>query len=153
MAPSTLNRIALLAALFVGAATAVPWAAQAWMRHDATEGNTTTQQDCTHFLPYSSDADHIWNRVHRRLLERRDRHGHLWGCDEVDPLLWQNTIHLLRGNAYKETVRLLDEFTSTHAERLIRESLPRAIFQHDLWAVFDWLAGPLNGHEEERAQL
>src|SRR5207237_4377640 len=134
MAPSTLNRIALLAALVVGPATAVPWVAQAWMRHDATEGNTTTQQDCTHFLPYSSDPDHIWNRVHRGLLERRDRHGHLWGCDEVDRLLWQSTNHPLRGNAYKETMRLLDEFTSTHAERLIRDPLARVLFQRDLCA-------------------
>src|SRR5947208_7488066 len=123
-------------------------------RHDLFQVRAVVpKQDCEHFLPYSSDANHIWNRVHRRLLERRGRDGRLWGCDDVDPLLWQNTNHLLHGYTYKETVGLLDEFTRTHAEQLIRDPLARATFQRDLWAVFDWLAGPLNGHEEQRAQL
>ena len=113
----------------------------------------TPHEDCAHFLPYSEDPHHLWNRVHRRLMERHDRYGNVYGCDDVDPLLWQNTDYLLRGRAYRETVILLDEFTRTHAERLIREPLPRAIFQHDLWAVFEWLAGPLRGHEKQRAEL
>lgn len=113
----------------------------------------TSHVDCAHFLPYSDDPGHIWNRVHRRLLERHDREGNLWGCDEVDPLLWQNTDYLLRGAAYRETVRVLEEFTRTHAERLIRDPLSRAIFQRDLWAVFEWLNSPLIGHEQQRAEL
>ena len=88
------------------------------------------------------------------MLERRDRDGHRWGCDDVDPLLWHHTNYLLRGYTYKETISLLDEFTSTHAEQLVRGPLQRAIFQHDLWAVFDWLADPLmDTHKRERAQL
>lgn len=116
--------------------------------------SATPAEDCAHFLPYSSDPQHIWNRVHRRLLERRDRNGNLWGCDDVDPLLWVHTTHLLHGYPYKETVSLLDEFTRTHAERLIRDPVQRAVFQHDLWAVFDWLSGPfMSDHEEQRAEL
>lgn len=114
---------------------------------------TAAPEDCAHFLPYSPDPQHIWNRVHRQLLERRDSQGKLWGCDEIDPLLWPTTKHLLVGEKYQQTIRVLDEFTDTHAERLVRDPLPRAMLQHDLWAVFDWVAAYPDDHREERAQL
>ena len=109
--------------------------------------------DCTNFLPYSDDPNHIWNRVHRRLLERRGADGKTWGCDEVDPLLWQESQHILAGPAYTETVALLDEFTKTHSEQLIHDPLRRAAFQRDLWAVFDWLARRTDEHGKERTEL
>ena len=120
---------------------------------ESANGNADRPQDCAHFLPYSTDPQHIWNRLHRQLLVRRDRSGKLWGCDEVDPLLWRETNYLLTGDEYTQTVRLLDEFINTHAEQLLRDPLPRAILQHDLWAVFDWLAGTPELHMEQRAQL
>jgi hypothetical protein len=95
----------------------------------------------------------MWNRVHRQLFERRDIKGQTWGCDEVDPLLWQRSKHVLEIPTYKDTIRLLDEFTSTHAERLIRDPLSRALFQRDLWAVFDWLGSITDDHPQERAEL
>jgi len=109
--------------------------------------------DCGRFLPYSSDPNHLWNRVHRRLFERRDAHGVAWGCDEVDPLLWGESHHILANPAYAETIRLLDEFTTTHAEQLIRDPLARGVFQSDLWAVFEWLARSADDHQGERAEL
>lgn len=109
--------------------------------------------DCANFLPYATDPNHIWNRVHRQLSLRRDINGKTWGCDDVDPLLWQTTKHVLESPAYQETVRLLDEFTSTHAETLIRDPLPRALFQRDLWAVFSWLGSTTEDHRQERAEL
>jgi len=113
----------------------------------------TAPTDCSTFLPYSSDPAHLWNRVHRRLLDRRDAAGKTWGCDEVDPLLWRESRHILTGDNYRETVRLLDEFTRTHAERLVRDPLRRAIFQHDLWAVFDWLAQRNDNYAKQRLEL
>lgn len=109
--------------------------------------------DCANFRPYAADPNHIWNRVHRRLLERRDAKGQAGGCDEVDPLLWQQSKHILASPAYAETVRLLDEFINAHAEQLIHNPLQRAIFQRDLWAVFDWLARPTDDHPRERVEL
>jgi hypothetical protein len=150
MAHLSFARIALLAAFLAGAAGLQrlpdPTVASANESPDAPE-------DCAHFLPYSPDPQHIWNRLHRQLLERRDRKGQVWGCDEIDPLLWRETTHILVGDGYSQTLRLLDEFTSTHAERLIRDPLSRAILQHDLWAVFDWLVATPELHIEQRAQL
>jgi len=151
---ASLSRTALLGAgLLIAGTIALYKSDFAFAQSGTPRATATSPVDCAHFLPYSDDPHHIWNRVHRRLMERHDRYGNVYGCDDVDPLLWQNTDLLLRGSAYRETVILLDEFTRTHAERLIREPLARAIFQRDLWAVFEWLAGPLRGHEKQRAEL
>jgi hypothetical protein len=120
------------------------------------EAKSTLQPDsfdCENFLPYAPDPNHIWNRVHRSLVDRKDAQGETWGCDEVDPLLWYESKHILASPAYATTFHLLDEFTSTHAERLIQDPLRRALFQRDLWAVFDWLARRADDHPQERSEL
>jgi hypothetical protein len=99
--------------------------------------------DCARFLPYSPQPNHLWNRIHRRLFDRVTRNGGILGCDETDPLLWNATVHVLSGPAFNETLTLLDLFLSSDGERLVRDPLRRAIFQHDLWAFFDWLVDPL----------
>src|SRR5262249_40037999 len=46
------------------------------------------------------------------------------------------------GEHHKLVVALLDEFLVKDGHKLIKDPLKRAVFQHDLWAVFDWLANP-----------
>lgn len=60
------------------------------------------------------------------------------GADALDPLLWQESEHLLERPSHERAVHLLDEFLRTHGETLIRDPLKRAMMQCDLWAVFDW---------------
>jgi hypothetical protein len=48
---------------------------------------------------------------------------------------------------------LLDEFLETRGDRLIADPLKRAVFQHDLWAVFDWLAGGAESNPDARKAL
>ena len=87
---------------------------------------------------YDPDPNHLWNRLYRSLYRREGRDGRQYGYDELDPLLWPNTKYLLTNPSYQQAVTLLDEFLSTHAERAIANPLKRAIFQRDLWAIFDW---------------
>jgi hypothetical protein len=87
---------------------------------------------------YDSHADHLWNRLYRSLYARVARDGRVYGDDQLDPLLWDSTKHLLGGPAKRESLKCLDEFLDTHAERLISDPLKRAMLQRDLWAVFDW---------------
>ena len=116
--------------------------------------NESSVTDCAHFLPYSPDPNHLWNRVHQQLLDRRDKSGTLWGCDEVDPLLWPQTKGILARHTYTQTIRLLDQFIRTHGERLVHDPLRRALFQRDLWAVFDWAAEPYTyKYQSERVEL
>ena len=65
--------------------------------------------------------------------------GTAYGFDTVDPLLWHQTRYLLNGTSHARAIMLLDEFLTTGGERLVADPLKRAVFQHDLWAIFDWL--------------
>src|SRR5262245_2806815 len=89
---------------------------------------------------YASDPIHLWNRIHRHFHVRVTSDGHEYGFDTLDPLLWRETRYLLDGPSHARAVALLDEFLASHGERLIEDPLKRAVFQRDLWAIFDWLA-------------
>src|SRR5579872_1819279 len=103
--------------------------------------------------PYDPRPDHLWNRLHAALYERVDATGHTYGRDELDPLLWISTHHLLTGPSHQAALVVLDEFLSRSGERQIRRSLERAILQRDLWAIFDWCALRAEEHPTESREL
>jgi hypothetical protein len=67
--------------------------------------------------------------------------------------LWFDTTYLLEGESYQQSIQVLDEFLTTHADNLIADPLKRAMFQRDLWAVFDWLAFPSDTYPSQRRAL
>lgn len=89
---------------------------------------------------YDPAPEHPWNRLFRQLYRRVTPGGEEYGATELDPLLWFDTTYLLEGTSYEQTIEVLDEFLNSHAETLVQDPLRRAVFQRDLWAVFDWLA-------------
>jgi len=105
---------------------------------------------------YDPDAGHIWNRVHR-VLHSRVLDGRSYGSHGLDPLLWLDTEYLLTNDSHRNALTVLDEFLSRRAERMITvtDPLQRAVFQHDLWAVFDWSDNPdpRRKHSVERRAL
>lgn len=106
-----------------------------------------------HHLPaaiFDSDPNHIWNRTHSCLLVRQGADGTVFGADTLDPLLWQRTQYLLTGDSHVRALTCLDEFLRSHAERAVQDPLKRAIFQRDLWAVFDWAAAGDDLPEQRR---
>lgn len=102
---------------------------------------------------YDSDPEHLWNRVFRQFYRRVSKDGQEYGMDELDPLLWFDTTYLLTGTSHQQAIRLLDEFLTAHAETLVQDSLKRAMFQRDLWAVFDWLAFQAEPYPSQREAL
>jgi len=89
---------------------------------------------------YDPDPQHLWNRLFRQFYRRTTNDGREeYGWDSLDPLLWYDTTYLLEGSSYQQAIQLLDEFLSTEGEDLITDPPRRAIFQRDMWAVFDWL--------------
>jgi hypothetical protein len=102
---------------------------------------------------YDPNPDHLWNRVFRQLYRRVASDGQEYGSDELDPLLWLDTTYLLEGTSHQQAVQVLDEFLSTDAEDLIRDPLKRAMFQRDLWAVFDWAASQTEPFPSQRQAL
>jgi hypothetical protein len=107
--------------------------------------------------PYSSAPNHPWNRVHRALFVRTDANGHEEGIAALDPLLWSQSTYLEHGPKHTEIVEALDAFLDSKAASLVRDPVRRAVFQRDLWAVFDWLSqeSPPQGPEanDVRANL
>ena len=101
---------------------------------------TVPAEEKSDWSVYDPDPEHVWNRVFRQLYRRTASYGTEYGAGELDPLLWFDTEYLLTGASHRQTLEVLDEFLSQHGETLIREPLKRAMFQRDMWAVFDWLA-------------
>jgi hypothetical protein len=64
--------------------------------------------------------------------------GTEYGADDLDPLLWIQHTTSARRKTNAEPVALLNDFVARHAERLVADPVRRAMFQHDLWRVFDW---------------
>jgi len=63
------------------------------------------------------------------------------GGDTKSLLAWPRTRYYSEPGTFARAEKLLDEFITTHAERLIDDPLKRAFLQRDLWAVFDHLVG------------
>jgi hypothetical protein len=91
---------------------------------------------------YDADPEHLWNRLYVALYVRTTDDGQPYGQDELDPLLWENSTYLLTEPRYQRVLGLLNEFLERRGEKLVAHPLKKAVFQHDLWAVFDWLADP-----------
>jgi len=103
---------------------------------------------------YDPNPSHLWNRVFRQLYRRTSMDGMEYGADELDPLLWPDTTYLVNGGvSQQQAIEVLDEFLAAHAEDLIHDPLKRAMFQHDLWAVFDWLASQPEPYPTQRHAL
>jgi hypothetical protein len=97
---------------------------------------------------YDKDPNHLWNRLFAVLYIRPGENPppgqarRIEGGDAyLDPLLWPETARFTADRAVLEkTIRLLDEFLEQKGADLITDPLKRAIFQHDLWAVYDRVA-------------
>lgn len=89
---------------------------------------------------FDPNPDHIWNRTYACLFVRRTSDGTEYGADALDPLLWNETQHLLKGDSHRRALACLDAFLRSHAESAEQNPLKRAILQRDLWALFDWAA-------------
>jgi hypothetical protein len=118
-----------------------------------TPTSTTHIQDENHWSIYHPDDQHLWNRLFRQLYQRTTSDGKEYGWDSLDPLLWYETAYLLEGLSHQQAIQLLEEFISTRGEELIADPLKRAMFQRDLWAVFDWLSLRSDSYPSQRQAL
>lgn len=103
---------------------------------------------------YASEALHLWNRLYCALFVRKAGNGTVWGYDALDPLVWANSKFLLEGESHRKAIAVLDEFISSHGERLIRDRLKRALLQRDLLQLFSAITTPLDSRDKtKRAAL
>ena len=88
--------------------------------------------------PYSRDANHIWNRLHRALFVRTAADG-TTRTHVTDPLLYRGGTFLLEGDAHRQAVKVLGEFLATVGAEG-DDARKRLVLQRDLWAAFDYMA-------------
>lgn len=114
------------------------------LRPDSVESVRAAEPDQTkpEAAVYDADPQHLWNRLYDALYVRVTEDGQSFGRGELDPLLWEHSTYLLAEPRYSTVLGLLNEFLDKDGEKLSDQPLKRALFQHDLWAVFDWLADP-----------
>jgi hypothetical protein len=102
--------------------------------------------------PFDSDPKHLWNRIYHR-FHSRTANEIVEGPDkltfdpnDLDPMLWtrfpEHDDYLLGGTIHRDALALLDEFVAKEGEKMETDPLQRALLQHDLWAVFDWVSSP-----------
>ncbi len=103
-------------------------------------------------MPYHTDPQHLWNRLHEAIFVRVGPDGHEYGRDRLDPLLWSETVHFSEEQSRDRAVAVLKEFLSENGEKLIAEPLKRAVLQRDLWLIFNWLERDLS-HNDRLAGL
>src|SRR5271169_6698298 len=87
---------------------------------------------------YDPNPNHLWNRLHGAIFVRADIPSTARVPDALDPPLWLSSRHLLAQPSHERILNTLDEFLSSHGERLIQDPVKRAILERDLWWVFDW---------------
>ncbi|MBC8289497.1 MAG: hypothetical protein H8E37_04185 [Planctomycetes bacterium] len=99
---------------------------------------------------YEADPQHLWNRlfsafyIRPRKLPATDEHPAMTrfeGGDAIEFLAWGSTTYWSGEAVSQKVTPLLDEFLNNGGVKLIRDPLKRAVFQHDLWAVYDHLIG------------
>lgn len=95
---------------------------------------------------YDPDPDHPWNRIftafYRHGVHFADTPAARWlGPDTVDPPFGRHPRFVLEEPLFEECGSVLDEFLRRKGADLMRDPLKRAVFQHDLWSVFDTLSG------------
>src|SRR5687767_3452414 len=78
---------------------------------------------------YDPDPEQPWNRVFHQLYGRTATDGKEYGADELDPLLWLDTTHLLTGVSHQKALQVLEDFLAAQADHLIQDPLKRAMFQ------------------------
>ncbi|MDA0835609.1 MAG: hypothetical protein O2955_19735 [Planctomycetota bacterium] len=99
---------------------------------------------------YDADPQHLWNRlfaafyIRPRVIPANDGEPEFIryeGGDVIEFLAWGKTEYWSSEDVFAKINPLLDEFLDQHGTALIGDPLKRALFQHDVWAVYDHLIG------------
>ena len=97
---------------------------------------------------YDADPQHLWNRMYSAFYIRprplpasngQPATTRFEGGDVIEFLAWGKTEYWSGLGVFEKVNPLLDEFLQRGGETLLRDPLKRAVFQHDLWAVYDHL--------------
>src|SRR5688572_32017100 len=70
----------------------------------------SSKKDIPASTVYDKDPQHLWNRIHAAMFVRTGPDGKRYGDDRLEPLLWENSQYLLKGEQADRAVAALEEF-------------------------------------------
>lgn len=97
---------------------------------------------------YDSDPQHLWNRLFSAFYIRprqfpaagkQPARVQYEGGDVIEFLAWGRTQYWSSEAVIRKVEPLVDEFLKKNSAKQFSGPLKRAVFQHDLWAVYDHL--------------
>src|SRR5262249_31446896 len=96
------------------------------------------------------DGDHPWNQTHRALYGGDPRRS----IDDQEPLephgnSWPESRFLAPKASPKAALEALDALLAAGPKARVKDPLKRAVFQHDLWAVFADTTGPVPPRDKD----
>jgi len=84
---------------------------------------------------YDPDPQHPWNRVFRALYDMTPSESGSGQNAEFNARWPENLLH---GARHRQVISALDDYLNKRADRLFRDPVKRALFQNDLWKLFNW---------------
>ena len=119
----------------------------AWQPAFAATPDKQYQAYIAQWAIYDPDPNHLWNQIFRSLYEIKDNNkGFCY--DETFFVLQNNLACKFDRKTQAEIAGKLDKFLKADAETLITSPLKKAVFQHDLWRVFEWTLTHPNAFEK-----
>ncbi|MBC8355960.1 MAG: hypothetical protein H8E66_28620 [Planctomycetes bacterium] len=136
----------MIAAVMAGKSSVFAGDLSTYFHHDGILRGTLKSD--TPLPIYDADPQHLWNGlfaafyIRPRALpatEEQPETVRYEGGDVIEFLAWGKTTYWSSEAVSRKVNPLLDEFLKADGSKLIKEPLKRAVFQHDLWAVYDHL--------------
>jgi hypothetical protein len=88
----------------------------------------------------ADDASDRLTALDRAIMLRSATDGKIYGANEIDPLLWSASTHLLDGDPKKRLIVALESVLSlTDAELRRCPPIQRALVQNRVWTLFDYV--------------
>lgn len=80
----------------------------------------------------------VGDRLHALVFARTDAYGDSFS-HMVDVPLWSDTRYLLEGDSHIQLKSMLEELSAEPLDETAAGQRRRALVQHELWQIFDWL--------------
>jgi len=102
---------------------------------------------------YDERPDHPWNHAHRVLFIRTDEEGREYGHDRANPPLFEDSRYLLQSPRYENAIEALEAVLESTSKISKQKPVERALFQHDMWLLYDWAVSKNKPHPKRRKKM
>lgn len=111
------------------------------------------QNNCQPVTLYDKHPSHPWNHAHGVLFIRRDEEGNEYGHDQGNPPIFEESEYLLQSPRYEKAISALNTVIENKDIISKQEPVERALFQHDMWLLYDWAVSRSKPQPKRRKKI